>query len=162
MSHFYGDLQGSRGSATRCGTRSSGISSHPRGWNVGVKVEGSNCGTYDVFGIDLTRGSNDAERRQPLATVHTDSKGRWHVVLTRPDGTTETLVYGEAEPDERRTTITDDEREAFVGDLERAGRHLAEDVENEDAQGMASDLFNIAHVLESGSADLARDMERGK
>ncbi len=96
--------------------------------------------------------------------------------------------------------LTDDEREAFVGDLERAARHLAEDVENEDAQGMASDLFNIARVLktgsveeternrlwdtfmaqggrgveladeidrlsdviESGSADLARDMERGK
>ncbi len=96
MSHFYGDLQGSRGSATRCGTRSSGISSHPRGWNVGVKVEGRHGGgNYDVFEIDLTKGSNGTEQR-PLATVHTDSKGRWHVVLTRPDGTTETLVYGEA------------------------------------------------------------------
>ena len=94
MSHFYGDLRGSRGEATRCGTRASGISSHPRGWRVGVRVEGRDGGgNYDVFDVELTRGSNDSDTRQPLATVHTDSNGSWHVVLTRPDGSRETLVY---------------------------------------------------------------------
>jgi hypothetical protein len=32
--------QGSRGETTRCGTQSSGIQAHVRGWNCGVRVEG--------------------------------------------------------------------------------------------------------------------------
>lgn len=92
MSHFYGDLTGSRGSATRCGTPTSGITAHPRGWNLGVKVSGRTS-PYDLFDVELTRGSNDPERRTPLATIHADSKGKWHVELTRPDGTTEILIY---------------------------------------------------------------------
>ena len=39
MSRFYGSLQGSRGEATRQGTRASGITSHTRGWNIGARVE---------------------------------------------------------------------------------------------------------------------------
>ena len=38
MSRFYGDLQGSRGMATRQGGKSSGISGHLRGWNIGARV----------------------------------------------------------------------------------------------------------------------------
>lgn len=38
MSRFYGDLQGGRGTATRQGTKSSGISGHLRGWDIGARV----------------------------------------------------------------------------------------------------------------------------
>jgi hypothetical protein len=59
MSHFYGDLKGSRGRATRCGTSNSGIVSHVRGWNIGCRAE-----VYvDDYGVDcvkiwITGGSN--------------------------------------------------------------------------------------------------------
>lgn len=39
MSRFYGSLQGSRGEATRQGTRASGITGHIRGWNIGARVD---------------------------------------------------------------------------------------------------------------------------
>lgn len=38
MSHFYADIQGNRGMATRQGTKSSGIDGHIRGWGVGARV----------------------------------------------------------------------------------------------------------------------------
>jgi hypothetical protein len=38
MAHFYGDMQGSRGQATRCGTKQSGIHAHIRGWHTGVQT----------------------------------------------------------------------------------------------------------------------------
>ena len=38
MSHFYGTMQGNRGSTSRCGSKASGIEAHVRGWNVGVRV----------------------------------------------------------------------------------------------------------------------------
>lgn len=40
MSHFYGVLEGSRGQATRCGTKSSGVNVTAAGWRgaVGVRV----------------------------------------------------------------------------------------------------------------------------
>jgi len=38
MSHFYADIRGNRGSASRGGSEKSGIVGHIRGWNVGAKV----------------------------------------------------------------------------------------------------------------------------
>ncbi len=38
MSHFYGTLQGSRGGATRCGTKSSGIDVIAASWRGCVRV----------------------------------------------------------------------------------------------------------------------------
>ena len=59
MSHFYSSIQGSRGEATRCGTKSSGMIGHIRGWNLGCEVymyvdeDGKDrCQVY------LTSGSN--------------------------------------------------------------------------------------------------------
>ena len=62
MSRFYGSMQGSRGEATRCGTPSSGITAHVRGWEVGVMAEVkvcSKCGGDRVL-VELTGGSNDS------------------------------------------------------------------------------------------------------
>ena len=39
MAHFYGNLKGSRGEATRCGTRQSGIRVSARSWAGSVTVE---------------------------------------------------------------------------------------------------------------------------
>ena len=38
MAHFYADIQGNRGEATRMGTPQSGIYGHIRGWHSGAKV----------------------------------------------------------------------------------------------------------------------------
>jgi len=60
MSHFYGDLTGDRGVATRRGSKKSGIHSHIRGWNVGVKIEGDvDAQGEDSFTIYKTGGSNN-------------------------------------------------------------------------------------------------------
>ena len=62
MSHFYGDLQGNRGMATRQGTRFSGIDAHVRGWHTGARI----VVTVDqLTGKDLVRvyrtgGSNNS------------------------------------------------------------------------------------------------------
>lgn len=39
MSHFYGTLQGQRGEATRCGSRSSGLVTNAASWNGAIQVE---------------------------------------------------------------------------------------------------------------------------
>ncbi len=38
MSHFYGTLQGARGRATRCGTRTSGVRVEAAGWQGAIEV----------------------------------------------------------------------------------------------------------------------------
>ena len=39
MAHFYGNLKGSRGEATRCGTASSGLTVSARSWGGSITVE---------------------------------------------------------------------------------------------------------------------------
>lgn len=39
MSHFYAKIQGTRGEATRTGTKASGIRSDTAGWNGAIQVE---------------------------------------------------------------------------------------------------------------------------
>lgn len=39
MSYFYGTLQGSRGQATRCGTKNSGVTTQAASWNGAVQVD---------------------------------------------------------------------------------------------------------------------------
>ena len=58
MSHFYADIKGSRGQATRCGTKNSGIRGHIRGWNIGIQVYGGiDENGNDTFSVYLTGGS---------------------------------------------------------------------------------------------------------
>lgn len=59
MSRFYGEIQGSRGKASRQGTPASGIWAHVRGWDVGILVECSaGVDDLDLIWVSLTRGSN--------------------------------------------------------------------------------------------------------
>lgn len=59
MAHFYGDMKGNRKEVTRCGSKSSGIDAHIRGWNIGVSinmyVDSEGRDTIDIY---KTSGSN--------------------------------------------------------------------------------------------------------
>ena len=71
MSKFYGSITGSaKTAATRCGSKNSGIESHTRGWDQGVRVSGWTADTIPIgesekiskadverFDIYLTGGS---------------------------------------------------------------------------------------------------------
>jgi hypothetical protein len=63
---------GSRGIASRLGSKDSGICAKANGWNVGVYV----VGTYDektkqdIFRIYRTSGSNDTKREDLLMTIY--------------------------------------------------------------------------------------------
>jgi len=65
MAHFYGSMNGSRGEATRCGTKSSGISAHVRSWTHGVRsnlFESRQGSGEDKVCIEITSGSNNDGR----------------------------------------------------------------------------------------------------
>jgi len=75
MSRFYGSMQGSRGEATRQGTASSGISAHPRGWDLGVRVSGYDDHGTDAFAVNITGGSNGSREEVNVLTVETMQDG---------------------------------------------------------------------------------------
>ena len=76
MSHFYADIQGNRGQATRQGTPKSGIQGHIRGWNVGVQVDGYvDDDGKDVFRVWATSGSNGRQPQRSLGIVRLAADG---------------------------------------------------------------------------------------
>ena len=74
MSRFYGSLSGSaKTAATRRGT--SGIESHTRGWDGGIRVEAFADGADDVFLVYTTRGSNNPSYQAQLGTLRVRADG---------------------------------------------------------------------------------------
>ena len=75
MSHFYADIQGNKGQASRCGTKESGISGHIRGWNIGVvvSIEYDMKNDRDIVRVYKTGGSNHYGESILIAEL-TDSK----------------------------------------------------------------------------------------
>jgi hypothetical protein len=71
MARFYGEVQGTRGRASRLG--SSGLRSHTRGWNVGVEVVCRVLNGADVIEVYETGGSHAPSAKRLIATV-TDRK----------------------------------------------------------------------------------------
>ena len=57
MAHFYGEIQGSRGATTRCGTKNSGIDCHVRGWEVGARLKVTHKDGQDYIEVFVTSGS---------------------------------------------------------------------------------------------------------
>ena len=60
MAHFYGEIRGTRGVATRTGSKESGFWGNIRGWNIGVKVSCSHnkdTGKDEIF-VYQTDGSS--------------------------------------------------------------------------------------------------------
>ena len=72
MSRFYATINGqARTVATRRGSKASGISGHIRGWDAGVRVEGSYDPDTDadVFRVYATTGSNEHGADRLIATI---------------------------------------------------------------------------------------------
>lgn len=60
MAHFIGYLQGSRGEASRLGTKNTGIDARAQGWEIGGKIiMECNKDGEDIVTIYVTRGSNN-------------------------------------------------------------------------------------------------------
>ena len=59
MAQFKAEIKGNRGSVSRLGHKTTGISSHTCGWDTGIKVEGAYDEELDrdVFLIWQTSGS---------------------------------------------------------------------------------------------------------
>lgn len=69
MAHFYAEIQGNRGEATRMGTEKSGIYGHIRGWDVGISVYGGvDDNGEDSFDVWLTSGSNGYGAKKKIGT----------------------------------------------------------------------------------------------
>jgi len=83
MSHFYGTVQGHRGEATRCGAKSSGLTSTANGWDIGgeVEVKFSTALQTDIVYFYRTKGSNYGDRAL-VATFARDVEGIPYVVNT--------------------------------------------------------------------------------
>ena len=82
MAHFYGEIQGNRGEATRMGTKDSGFRGHIRGWHVGGSV---NCHyneskDRDQVSIYATGGSNGG-RSEHLADVIELDNGKNKIIV---------------------------------------------------------------------------------
>jgi hypothetical protein len=70
MAHFYGEIRGNRGEATRMGSKDSGFYAHIRGWHVGAKIE---CFHNEDTGKDevqvyRTAGSSGQGKSKLIAT----------------------------------------------------------------------------------------------
>lgn len=68
MSRFYGSLNGARGESTKTGTTNSGIQSHARGWNIGVKTNVYDHDGQDYVSIGITGGSHNGSVTLDLGT----------------------------------------------------------------------------------------------
>lgn len=55
MAHFYGIVKGSRGEATRCGTKASGMITKAASWQGAVEVRLYTVGHTDYAVVSLTR-----------------------------------------------------------------------------------------------------------
>lgn len=75
MAHFYGEIQGNRGEATRMGTKDSGFRSHIRGWHVGASVNcnHNNSKDRDQVSIYATTGSSGGMREHLADVIEKDS-----------------------------------------------------------------------------------------
>jgi hypothetical protein len=76
MSHFYANIKGNRGEATRGGSKESGMYAHIRGWDVGCRVYLSHDGNRDMCSVFITSGSNGRTRDIHLGTFYpSEDKG---------------------------------------------------------------------------------------
>lgn len=79
MAQFYAEIKGcAKTTATRRGTKTTGIFSHTRGWTSGVKVNLCHLGhsgpqkKQDHITITLTSGSNGGPERELFSGTETE------------------------------------------------------------------------------------------
>jgi len=65
MSHFYGTLQGTRGRATRCGTKNSGMTAQAAGWHGAIEVTTNYNAALDQdeFSVELIPWKSSVGKR---------------------------------------------------------------------------------------------------
>ena len=73
MSHFYGTLEGSRGGATRCGTKQSGLTTRAAGWQGCITVNVTHADGHDYFTVDLSPWKGSIGRTVCLAAGKLDA-----------------------------------------------------------------------------------------
>jgi len=54
MSHFYSSCQGGRGTATRCGHRTTGIFASVKNWSVELCLRGNHNDGVDKFSLEVS------------------------------------------------------------------------------------------------------------
>ena len=72
MAQFRATIKGTRGEASRLGSKNSGIRADVNGWNSGIKVLGYEYQGQDVFEVWKTGGSNGAGSNVKIAEVRGD------------------------------------------------------------------------------------------
>ena len=78
MAHFYGGVSGkARTTATRLGSKKSGLKVFANGWDSGVDVIDRHEGEtgVDEFAIFMTAGSNSSHSKAHLGTVRRNESG---------------------------------------------------------------------------------------
>jgi len=86
MAQFYAEIQGSRGNATRMGTKVSGIWGHVRGWDAGATVYCDHRDGEDFVQVYSSGGSNGRSPGHLLATIKASPKGGQQITLHKPNG----------------------------------------------------------------------------
>lgn len=83
MAQFYASIQGTRGKATRMGSKKSGMDAHIRGWDLGAEVALRYDAEKetDILVIRITGGSNGSHSSMHLATVYRTKDGGMQIVL---------------------------------------------------------------------------------
>ena len=76
MSHFYMTTNSNRKPVTKTGTKNSGMESHIRGWERGVRVlaKYDEATKQDVFEVYATSGSNGEFPSQLVATINSKTR----------------------------------------------------------------------------------------
>ena len=74
MAQFRAEIKGGRGSVSRLGHKTTGISSHTCGWTSGIKVEGHyDEDLGDIFLVYATSGSSGRSRDVLIGKLVGDS-----------------------------------------------------------------------------------------
>ena len=69
MTQYRGVVEGGRGSVSRLGHKTSGLTVKANGWHLGITVEASYRDGKDVFEVYKTGGSANGSTRELIATV---------------------------------------------------------------------------------------------
>ena len=83
MSHFYGTLEGNRGEATRCGTKSSGLITEAAGWQGAIRVTVYHTDDRDMFRVELIPWQGSAGKHVTLAAGELDASCE-NIALVHP------------------------------------------------------------------------------
>ena len=76
MAHYYSRIKGNKGEATRCGTRSSGITARADSWSTGAitTINYDTTINADVVTLYATEGSDDNYGKRIMSYAYIDGK----------------------------------------------------------------------------------------